>query len=171
MSNFHTVRKAASDKIPTPRYTDVLVKADGRIPNIIDDIELALREGVSQQLTEFSKDFPPTRAGMQKLWTWMKRYITYNEDGEAAQIIQEPARLNQTRRGDCKSFSLFIASVILCHKKPVSLMYVHYPDTYSNHVYPIAHFREGEVIVDAVWKRFDEQKEPFELIKEQLFKI
>ena len=101
----------------------------------------------------------------------MKKNIQYVEDGEAAQIIQEPARLNATRRGDCKSFSLFIASVLVCHRVRFSLMYVHYPDTFSNHVYPVAHLAEGEIIVDAVWSRFDDQKEPFNLIKEQFYKI
>lgn len=164
--------RAASEKIRPPQYFQIMKKQNGRIPHIIDEIEAAIREGVSVQLTEFAKDFPPNKAGFLRLWKWVKRNIQYNEDGEDAQIIQEPARLNMTRQGDCKSFSLFIGSVLACWRVPFSLMYVSYADSGTNHVYPVAHLPDGEnVIIDAVWTRFDSQKEPFKVIRKQLYKF
>jgi predicted transglutaminase-like cysteine proteinase len=163
--------RAASAKIRPPQYFEILTKRDGRIRHIIDEIEAALREGVSVQLQDFAKDFPPTEHGLRRLWWWVKTNIKYSEDSEAAQVVQEPARLNVTRKGDCKSFSLFIASVLACHRVPFSLMYVHYSDTGSNHVYPVAHTKGGDIICDAVWTHFDSQKEPFKVIRQQLYKF
>jgi hypothetical protein len=161
--------QAASLKIRPPQYSEVLVKRNGRIPHIITEIEEAIKDGVSEQVLEFAKDFPPTYQGFRNLWQWVKRNIKYNEDSEAAQIVQEPARLNVTRQGDCKSFSLFIVSVLCCWRVNFTLMYVHYPSTGSNHVYPVANMPDGDVILDAVWTRFDAQKEPFEIIRKQEF--
>lgn len=163
--------RPASMKIHPPQYFQILKKKNGRITNIIDDIEAAIREGVSMQLTEFSKDFQPTVNGLNHLWYWVKKNIQYEEDGEEAQIVQEPARLNTSRKGDCKSFTLFVVSVLICLRIPFTIQYVHYSDTDSNHVYPIAHLPGGDVIVDAVWTRFNEQKEPYRLIRWQLYKL
>ena len=163
--------KAASYKIPPPQYSEVMKfnNEQGKIPEIIGEIEAALKEGVYHQLHDFSRDFPMNVQGLGNLWRWVKGHIKYKEDSGLKQIIQEPVRLNQSRRGDCKSMSLFVASVAACWNCPFTLMYVHYPDTGTNHVYCVVHTEGGDVICDTVWTRFNSQKEPFRLIRKQFY--
>lgn len=164
------MKKPASLKIDPPQYFQVehYKFEDGRIPEIIQEIQKAIRPNVVNQ---FAKDFPPTHEGLGNLWQWVKSNIRYKEDGDRRQIIQHPARLNVSRQGDCKSMSLFVVSVLICWRCPFTLMFVHYPDTGSNHVYPVAHTTEGDIIIDTVWKRFNSQKEPFQIILKQTYKI
>ena len=58
--------KAASYKIPPPQYSEFMKfnNEQGKIPEIIGEIEAALKEGVYHQLHDFSRDFPMNVQGL-----------------------------------------------------------------------------------------------------------
>ena len=156
--------------IAPAKNIETVVKRNGKVRHIIEDITSAITEGVAVQVREFAKQFSPDDQGLKELWKWVKTNIEYEEDGDT-QIIQEPARLAQSKKGDCKSMTLFVASVLQNMGLDFIIKYVHYNDTGTNHVYATAILKDGTpVIVDTVWKRFNEQKEPFKIIRQQYFK-
>jgi hypothetical protein len=149
-----------SNGIAQAKNTTVLLKKDGTTKDIIKVVLETSRE-VKAQTRAFSKGFAPTYQGMQKLWSWVRHNIHYNEDPLGVQWIREPARLWSDREGDCKSFTVFIVSVL----ENLGLQYViRFTNTDTpnsrivNHVYPVAILPDGtEVIVDAVYKYFDDE--------------
>ncbi len=149
-----------SNGIAQAKNTKVLLKKDGTTKDIIKVVLDTSRE-VKAQTHAFSKGFAPTYQGMQKLWSWVRQNIHYNEDPLGVQWVREPARLWYDREGDCKSFTVFIVSVL----ENLGLRYViRFTNTDTpnsrivNHVYPVAILNDGtEVIVDAVYKYFDDE--------------
>lgn len=55
------------------------------------------------------------------VWDYL-RTLNYRAD-EAKQIIQTPYRLTRTQTGDCKSFSIFAASIMAALGNPVRFVY------------------------------------------------
>lgn len=139
----------------------VALKKGGSTGDIIEKI-LDTIPDVRQQTKGFSQGFTPDRAGLRKLWGWVRTNIHYNEDPLGVQWIRTPARLWHDREGDCKSMTVFIISVL----ENLGLKYkVRFSNTETpggkrvNHVYPIAILPDGrEVIVDAVYSFFDAEK-------------
>lgn len=139
----------------------VLLAKGGNTDDIIKAILKTIPE-VRQQTARFSRRFSPDRAGMQALWKWVRDNIRYIEDPLGVQWIREPARLWKDREGDCKSFTVFIVSVL----ENIGLDYtIRFTNTMKpggrrvNHVYPVAMLPGGrDVIIDAVYRRFDDEK-------------
>jgi hypothetical protein len=145
----------------------LLVKQGGNTQDIIEEILDAVTE-VRGQTKGFARKFSRDRAGMRQLWQWVRSNIRYEEDPLGVQWVREPARLWHDRVGDCKSFTLFIVSVL----ENLNLRYfVRFSNTDDrgsrnvNHVYPVAVLPGGEeVILDAVWRTFDSEKAYFNAI-------
>ncbi len=153
--NHNGIKSAAGEKV-------LLIK-NGNTDDIIDAL-LDEIPGVKEQTREFSRQFSPDREGLRRLWTWVKRNIRYVEDPLGVQWIRTPARLWYDREGDCKSFTLFIVSVLENLKMPY---YVRFTNTEKpggrivNHVYPIAVLNGKEIVLDAVWRAFDTEHKFF----------
>ena len=110
---------------------------------------------------ELSKRFKPTKAGMNDLWRFVKYRIRYLEDPDGVQYVKHPARLWKDRVGDCKSFTLFIVSILQNLGIRYSIRFTSYVkgSKVVTHVYPVAHLDNGEtVIIDAVWYYFNSEK-------------
>ena len=95
---------------------------------------------------------------MRKLWQFVKYNIRYKEDPEGFQFVKYPFRLYNDDVGDCKSFTLFIVSVLQNMGIPYTIRFTRYATGPVTHVYPVAHLPDGDVIVDAVWTHFDSEK-------------
>lgn len=109
---------------------------------------------------EFAKQFTPDYDGMEELWHFVKEKIKYREDPDGVQWIQTPAYLwHLTRTGDCKSFTVFITSILHHLGVPYIVRFVSYDRSkVPSHVYPIAFINKRPVIMDAVFTAFDLEK-------------
>ncbi len=103
----------------------------------------------------FSEQFPPTARGMRKLFDFVDRSFQYEEDPKRNQWVQTPSYLmHKTRKGDCKSFTVFISSVLQNMGVPHIIRYVGYGlSKRLVHVYPVAIINGKELPLDVVWKK------------------
>jgi hypothetical protein len=76
------------------------------------------------------------------------------------QWIKTPARLLADRVGDCKSFTIFVISVLERLNVKYKIRFTSYDpdDPTPTHVYPIALLGNEEIIIDTVWTHFDSEK-------------
>ena len=148
------------DGIAKPKGQKVLKFRAGVTRDIVSEVLAAVPDSRSQT-AGFAKRFTPDRNGMYDLFAWVRDNIKYQEDPLGVQFIREPARLWHDRKGDCKSFTLFIVSVL----ENMGLDYIiRFSNTQKkgsrtvNHVYPIAILPDGTAyILDAVYRKFNAQ--------------
>jgi len=90
------------------------------------------------------------------VWSFLKSNIRYVEDSVHFQDIKLPDRLIKDRKGDCKSLAMFTASILYNLGIPCKLAYTSYTDNKTpQHVY--IQTNDG-IIIDAVWKKFNDEK-------------
>lgn len=168
--------------IPNPPRRERLVVKGGNTNDIIRVVmQVANDDRLTAQVADFAnKRFKGTSPKdqyekLKELWKYTRREITYEEDPPGKQLIKEPARVfwdNQKGDGtDCKSLSLFEYFCCRAIGVPCYFEFVSYYDRYEwenfqwvyygrriTHVYPVAVIPGyGEVVIDAVYNRFDER--------------
>lgn len=96
----------------------------------------------------------------RNIWNFLKNEITYKEDPDGGQWVKSPGQLVHSGFGDCKSFSLFTASIL----KNLGIDYLYRFAGYDGkniptHVYIVC-FDEagGPIIIDAVYTAFNAEK-------------
>src|SRR5690606_16598775 len=108
-----------------------------RTDDIIREVQEVLRTD-RDDTAEFSKDIPRTIDGLKMLFDFVFSHFTYVEDPDNNQWVQTPSFLAYTRRGDCKSFTVFISSVLQNMGISHIIRYVAYPGSRAiKHVYPV----------------------------------
>lgn len=137
-----------------------LIVENGKTIDIQKVIISVSKDNIWNDTKEFSKDFSATYNGLWALWRWVKTNIQYIEDPNGVQWIKDPSRLYEDGSGDCKSFTLFIVSVLQNLKVPYTIRFTSYlkGSKRVTHVYPVAHLNGKDVILDAVWYAFDSEK-------------
>lgn len=149
-----------SNGIALAKGKAVLLKAGGSTDDIVEAVLDTVPE-VREQTRDFSRRFTADKEGMRELWYWVKTNIRYKEDPLGVQWIREPARLWHDREGDCKSFTVFIVSVLENLGVKYFIRFSNTEDSRStkvNHVYPVAILPGGkQVIVDAVYTGFNKE--------------
>ena len=111
------------------------------------------------QMGEFSKSFRGRnpKETCKKIFDYIKSNFTYVADG-GEQIIKLPSALLKKKVGDCKSYSLFTASILENLKIPYKFVYTSYnSNPIPQHVYVIT---EDGCIIDAVYGIFNKEKKP-----------
>jgi hypothetical protein len=118
----------------------------------------------------FAEKFQGTdaRDTAYRIWKFLRSRIHYKKDpkdktGEIWQFVRMPKRFLHDGTGDCKSFSLFTASVLANLKMPVSFRFAGYDeyDRIPTHVYVVTKDEEGkDLIIDGVYKHFAKEKPP-----------
>lgn len=134
---------------------------DGDVEDIIEVILYA---------DSMSKSFTPQLAQalrgktdyetMRNVWTFVKRNVRYVRDRVGYEVIKSPGKTWHDRKGDCKSFSVFIGSILknLGYRYKYRVAFYDRKNPNSGHIYPVVMLPgRGEVIVDAVHTRFDEE--------------
>lgn len=108
---------------------------------------------VKEDTTEFAKLISPTKAGMKNLFYFLVENIRYKKDPPKAQWVKSPAKLWSDKAGDCKSFTLFITSVLQNIGVPYIMRFVSYSriNKTPKHVYPVAIIKGKEVPIDPVY--------------------
>jgi hypothetical protein len=98
------------------------------------------------------------KALLYDVWRFLRHYVSYKAD-DGHQKIKSPAQLIKDGVGDCKSYSVFIGSVL----RNLSISYVYRYADYDqdndvNHVYIVAYPPgSAPIIVDAVHTVFGEE--------------
>lgn len=97
---------------------------------------------------------------LRNIWTFVKNEIKYVRDQPGNEVVKSPGQLWKSREGDCKSFSIFIGSILnnlgYDYKYRVAIYSPLTPQ--QGHIYPVVVLPNGEeVVVDAVHTRFDDE--------------
>ncbi|MES2773387.1 MAG: transglutaminase-like domain-containing protein [Bacteroidota bacterium] len=122
----------------------------------------------------YTKKFAKAFRGKQLLdtcrniWEFVKQEIPYKLDPGGHQYIKSPGRLWQEKSGDCKSFSVFTASILKNLGIEYGYRFASYKtdDPTPTHVYIYVPVEGAEIIIDAVWngpfntqKKFDHKQD------------
>lgn len=142
-----------AEKVIDPGESDAkLLYPKGNTQDIITVIMMA--DAQSDQYTaEFAKAFEDIHPVDQceDLYFFVQDNISYKEDPAGKQWIKSPSQLWTDKEGDCKSFSLFIGSVL----KNLGIPFIYRFAGYDaggdvTHVYVVAYPDGEEIIMDAV---------------------
>jgi len=149
--------------IGKPDYNNNLNTAIGINSDIIKTIN-----GNFNKAVEETKKIAPQFLGAnyldtcKNIWDFLKTNITYKKDPTGFQLIKLPRRFLAEASGDCKSYSLFTAAVLknLYPKDEIFLRYASYNNiNIPTHVYTIIKIKDKKIIVDAVYNKFNKEKE------------
>ena len=93
----------------------------------------------------------------QAIFGYMIDHTFYQLDDDGKQKIKSPGRLIADGCGDCKSYTMFIASCLHCCGIPCKVRFVNFDGgSQYTHVYPVAIDENGkEIIMDACEKDSD----------------
>ena len=135
----------------------ITIKKRGNNSDIINTIHTYMPYAIGQSKKRASifkgKDNKET---CRNIWSFLKHNIKYVEDSVHFQDIKLPDRLVKERKGDCKSFSMFTASILDCLGIPYKFAYTSYTNSKTpQHVYVQT---DDGIIIDAVWKKFNDEK-------------
>lgn len=155
----------------TREYADrYITKPKGRVSKIkdnynTDDIISEILESDKKawrDVSEFAKHlkFSNLNDLCNQLYDFLINNISYKEDDFGSQLTKFPAIVWNEKKGDCKKFSLFIGGVMKVLKIPYSYRFVSYSGVpVYTHVYVIVHGKSRDIIMDMVYKRYNEEKE------------
>jgi hypothetical protein len=141
---------------PAFQGIDVVYKGKADNKDIRDLLEKLIPKA-SDQMREYSKKFKGASEleTCKKIFNFLKNDITYLADGNE-QVIKMPSALLKKKIGDCKSFSLFTASVLDNLKIPYTITYTSYNENpIPAHVYIVT---KSGIIIDAVYGIFNQEK-------------
>ena len=135
----------------------ITIKKRGNNSDIINTIHSYMPYAIGQSKKRASifkgKDNKET---CRNIWSFLKHNIKYVEDSVHFQDIKLPDRLVKERKGDCKSFSMFTASILECLGIPYKFAYTSYTHNKTpQHVYVQT---DDGIIIDAVWRKFNDEK-------------
>ncbi|MEM9527565.1 MAG: hypothetical protein AAGA31_13205 [Bacteroidota bacterium] len=142
----------AETHIPPPRNRRTIRKRRYRTGDIIDLVQEVIRTH-RKDTAEFARMFTRDKAGLRQLFDFVDDNFTYVEDTPGAQLVQTPAYLWREKQGDCKSFTVFISSVLQNLGVPHYIRYVGYGTHQYRHVYPVALLNGRETPLDVVCKK------------------
>lgn len=147
--------------IQPSRNEAVQIKGNYRTDDIVS-VVLATDKTAWQNTAELSKHIQYTsiKDVCSQIWYFLKNNIKYQEDTPGQQLVKTPSALWNDRKGDCKSYSIFTASILRNLGIPYSYRFVSFSGTETpTHVYVVAHDGTQPIIIDAVWSSFNSQKQ------------
>jgi hypothetical protein len=164
--------------------TSLIPKADNVIEHRYEDgdtwdIIKVILEGdkkLGNHLQEFASQFEKSYSGLYDIWYWVRNNIKYVADKKIFdkksgnwiqhEKVKDPRVTWQDGYGDCKSISLFIASLLRGLGVKYRYRFASYYDATDKsrshdkaptHVYVVATLNDRDVILDAVHNKFDEE--------------
>lgn len=132
-----------------------LIYRDGSTTDIIKGL-LSVTPQAVEQLKDFAKRNynGNTLDYIRKTANYIQNNFRYLKDGTKNQNIQLPARLNQDRAGDCKSFSLFFSAAMTAAGIPNGFRFISYDGGPPTHVYNYVQLNGKKIPVDTCLKDF-----------------
>ena len=125
----------------------------------IRDLLVKLVPKAKAQMGTFAQKFKgrTQQETCKRIFDYIKSNFTYVADG-GEQIIKLPSALLRKKVGDCKSYSLFTASILENLKIPYKFVYTSYSaNPIPQHVYVVT---ENGCIIDVVYGIFNQEKKP-----------
>jgi hypothetical protein len=125
----------------------------------IRDLLVKLVPKAKAQMATFAQKFKGRnpQETCKNIFDYIKSNFTYVADG-GEQIIKLPSALLRKKVGDCKSYSLFTASILENLKIPYKFVYTSYSaNPIPQHVYVVT---ENGCIIDVVYGIFNQEKKP-----------
>jgi len=97
---------------------------------------------------------------LQRLWHFLKSNIEYSLDPPGVQMIQTPAYTWFRKKGDCKSYTIFISSVLKNLSIDHVIRFVSFTDTPEwTHVYVVVPSEGKDIIMDVVMPQYNQEKQ------------
>jgi hypothetical protein len=93
------------------------------------------------------------------VWSFTYNHLQYKLDEKGKEQVRRPARSWRDRKQgvDCDCMSVFIGSILLNLGIPFSLRLTKNKTEAFEHVYPVAHTKNGILILDAVIDQFNQE--------------
>lgn len=136
-----------------PDNKKTTLKAKGNTDDIIKSVVSVFKDSY-QQAAEIAPAFKGAtiRETAANVADFVVKNFKYKIDPDGEQWIRTPARLYADREADCKSFSIFVCSVLSCLGIKNGFRFVSYtPDKQITHVYSYAFDEQGDkFIIDTV---------------------
>lgn len=146
-----------TSKIPAPDNERWIAHKNGDTQNIIEELLFADQDFDTGSFCEFAHQFSDGKAGLKRLWKFVRHKIQYQEDAFGTQVLQRPAALWYSRVGDCKSKTLFVNAVLRCLGYNYTIRFASYGTPNVTHVYTVVHFKGKRIPLDAVHTRFGKE--------------
>ncbi len=157
----------AGSLIPPPSNRKVLKKKDGKTEDIVRVILETAPKGLAdtREFAPYIKKQTPYHTA-NAIWHFLKRNIAYQTDPVGVQYVQTPSYTWYRKKGDCKSYSIFISTLLKNLDIDHSLRFVSFRDGGEfTHVYVVVPYRGRLIVVDDVMPGFDQEK-PFKRKKD-----
>ncbi len=155
--------KTINDLIPDPVNKKVLTNSDGITRDIVHEV-LQNYSNSRNQLKQFGPLFQGKTLleTCSNIWHFWKEHVKYKIDPEGVQWIKTPSAFwNEGRDpfGDCKSFAIACAASLHALDIKGAFRFVSFGSnrTAPTHVYVVVKNLGQEIIIDCVWKRFNEE--------------
>lgn len=98
---------------------------------------------------------------LRNVWRFVKHNVRYKTDRPGLEVVKSPAALFKMKSGDCKSFSIAEAALLRALGfKGIRYRFASYGTDQPTHVYIVCKLKGDDVILDAVYNRFDAE-EPY----------
>jgi len=147
-----------------------IMPSPGEVTTLTENADMARIIAAIMDADELSKPFTAKFARflqgrtddetLNNIWDFVKTEIRYVRDQPGNEVVKSPGQLWKSREGDCKSFSIFIGSILnnlgYAYKYRVAIYSPLTPQ--QGHIYPVVILPDGEeVVVDAVHTRYNDE--------------
>lgn len=151
-----TIKDIANNTILKPDFKDSITFYDGNTDDIIRQIVRTHPKSVLT-VAEFSKHLAGknTAETLLNIHRFIRTFIKYKLDTEGTQKIKTASRTWYDKFGDCKSYSIFTASILQNLGIPFSYRFVSYSSSdQPTHVYVIV----GNTVIDCCLPKCGDEK-------------
>lgn len=143
---------------PVPKGNNVLIKNNALLEDTIDLMKKVTGETLEDTaaLAALLKDSDDKKT-CKNVWNFCFNHIQYKEDKKGVEQVRRPSRSWADRKTgvDCDCLSVFIGSILINLGIPYSIRLTRYKQPHFEHVYPIAHLEQEDIIMDAVVHGFN----------------
>lgn len=149
--------------IPRPKGLAIPITEKGATMDIVAEIKVTFAKGAGtvKNFAEFLRGRNDVET-CRNVWQFVKTYIVYKKDPIGVQYIKTPAQTFADRFGDCKSYAIFICSLLTKLGIKNAFRFASYAPGELTHVYALA-FPVGypkTFVLDACLDNFDSEKLP-----------
>lgn len=107
----------------------------------------------------WATELPDPHQRLRQLHGFVRRNIKYRLDPPGKQFVKTPSRTFADGFGDCKSYSIFLASVLYHWGIPAAFRYVSFKPGPVTHVYVVAYLNGRSYLLDACLPGYNTEKD------------
>lgn len=142
--------------IRRPKNKTKIIKVFGYTQDIINAI-LGKFEADKLQTKDFAealrRKYPAREKRLESLYDFLVKNVRFVEDRDGEQNLKSPEALIWSGFGDCKSFSIFVASVLWNLGENFCFRFVSYGSSNVTHVYVVT----NDIILDCTIKKYNRE--------------